>query len=105
MKKFSKHKTRKGFTLIEMVIVLFIISLLILIMVPNLSKQRNHAQTVHTHAMTSVVQSQIDSYFSDHSNAKTVNFDDLQNGGYLSSKQIKQSKEEGVKIVENVAKD
>lgn len=34
-------KKQSGFTLLEMSIVLFIISLLVLIMLPNLSQQRN----------------------------------------------------------------
>ncbi|XIF20384.1 MAG: prepilin-type N-terminal cleavage/methylation domain-containing protein [Acetilactobacillus jinshanensis] len=58
-------KKRKGFTLIEMTIVLFIISLLILIIIPNISKSREHAQDVHSNAMVSVVQSQIDAYLDD----------------------------------------
>ncbi|MDN6543613.1 MAG: prepilin-type N-terminal cleavage/methylation domain-containing protein, partial [Lentilactobacillus parabuchneri] len=49
MKKQVK-KTRSGFTLIEMTIVLFIISLLILIIIPNLSNQRKLAQSVHSSA-------------------------------------------------------
>lgn len=36
-------KRRRGFTLIEMTIVLFIISLLVLIILPNLNGQRGHA--------------------------------------------------------------
>ena len=40
-------KKRRGFTLIEMAIVLFIISLLILIILPNIGTQRKHANTVN----------------------------------------------------------
>lgn len=40
-------KKQSGFTLLEMSIVLFIISLLVLIMLPNLSQQRKHANSIH----------------------------------------------------------
>lgn len=103
MKKQTR-KMRNGFTLIEMTIVLFIISLLILIIIPNLSNQRKHAQSVHSSAMTEVVQAQIDAYFSQHPMAKTVSFPELTNGGYLTAKQVKQAKDEGLKITHNEVK-
>lgn len=103
MKKQVK-KMRSGFTLIEMTIVLFIIPLLILIIIPNLSNQRKHAQSVHSSAMTEVVQAQIDAYFSQHPMAKTVSFPELAKGGYLTAKQIKQAKDEGLKISHNEVK-
>ena len=53
-------KKQSGFTLLEMSIVLFIISLLVLIMLPNLSQQRKHANSILGKAMTSVIQTQID---------------------------------------------
>lgn len=96
MKKRVK-KMREGFTLIDMTIVLFIISLLILIIIPNLSNQRKHAQSVHSSAMTEVVQAQIDAYFSQHPTAKSVSFPDR----YLTAKQVKQAKDEGLKITHN----
>ena len=49
-------KRRQGFTLLEMSIVLFIISLLILIMIPNLTKQRQNASKIHQRAMVNVIQ-------------------------------------------------
>ncbi|WP_369346896.1 prepilin-type N-terminal cleavage/methylation domain-containing protein [Apilactobacillus ozensis] len=65
------HKTKKAFTLIEMTIVLFIISLLILIIVPNLSAQKNKANKIHSNAMTLVIQNQIDSYLDDDKDKKS----------------------------------
>lgn len=58
-------KKRKGFTLLEMSIVLFIISLLILIFLPNLTRQKTRANKVHRSAMTNVVQTQADLYEND----------------------------------------
>lgn len=100
----NHRKSRGGFTLIEMTIVLFIISLLIMIVIPNLSNQRKHAQTVHTSAMKSMVQAQIDAYQSQHPTDSQVSYEDLSNGGYLTKKQISQAKREGIKILENNAK-
>ncbi|KRM57022.1 competence type IV pilus major pilin ComGC [Secundilactobacillus malefermentans] len=90
-------KKREGFTLIEMAIVLFIISLLILIVVPNISSQRNHAQQVHARAMRTVVQTQIDMYL-DESDASLVTYQVLEQKGYLTSKQISEAKKEGISI-------
>lgn len=100
MKKTLK-KSKAGFMLIEMTIVLFIISLLILIIIPNLTNQRKHAQSVHTSAMSSVVQAQIDAYTSQHPTVKSVGFTELSRDGYLTKKQVKEAKDEGLKIANN----
>lgn len=100
MKKWHR-KEKSGFTLIEMTIVLFIISLLILIIIPNLTHQRKHAQSVHTTAMSSVVQAQVDAYTSQHPTIKSVGFAELTREGYLTRKQVNQAKDEGLKITNN----
>lgn len=87
------QRKKKGFTLIEMTIVLFIIGLLILIIVPNISHQKNRANTVHTGAMTTVVQTQLDT-----TEKKTASLDELQKAGYLTDKQVKIAVKEGIKI-------
>ncbi|MDH5104412.1 competence type IV pilus major pilin ComGC [Lentilactobacillus diolivorans] len=94
-------KTKQAFTLIEMTIVLFIISLLIMIVIPNLSSQRKHAQTIHTSAMGSVVQAQVDAYTSQHPSAGSIGYPELAKDGYLTKKQIKQAKDEGLRIDHN----
>ncbi len=58
MKLFRKKYS--GFTLIEAAIVLFIVSLLMLIILPNLNAQRKHAVTTHAAAMVTTVQTQIE---------------------------------------------
>ena len=55
-------KIRKGFTLIEMVIVLFIISLLLLIMIPNLVQQKDHADKQSTEAFKTTLVTQAGLY-------------------------------------------
>ena len=61
-------RKREAFTLLEMSIVLFIISLLILIVLPNLTAQRKSAKRIHRDAMVSVVQTQVDEYANDGGN-------------------------------------
>ena len=58
MKKMLKKKV-KGFTLIEMLIVLGIISILLLLFVPNLSEQKQKIQEDGNAAVVKVVESQI----------------------------------------------
>ena len=98
MPKLRFKRYRSGFTLIEMTVVLFIISLLILIILPNIAHQRHNAQNVHRNAMTSVVQSQIDSYLNDNDNSSTVNYGELEHGKYLTSAQVKKAKSEHIQI-------
>lgn len=95
--KNRKPSLRRGFTLIEMAIVLFIVALLILIVVPNLSHQKKHAQTVHTSAMTTVVQTQLDTYLDD-TDKKTATLEELEKTGYLTDKQVNMAKKEGIRI-------
>ncbi|UQS86771.1 prepilin-type N-terminal cleavage/methylation domain-containing protein [Nicoliella spurrieriana] len=101
--KIKFKRQREAFTLIEMTIVLFIISLLILIVIPNLANQRNNAKSIHGTAMESVVQTQIDSYLNENNDDK-VTYGVLINKGYLSEKQARQAQKDGIKIIDNNAK-
>ncbi|WP_105957203.1 competence type IV pilus major pilin ComGC [Apilactobacillus quenuiae] len=98
----KKHKRRAGFTLIEMTIVLFIISLLILIIVPNLNGQRKKAESVHSNAMISLVQSQIDAYLIDKGDSN-VTYQSLKENDYLNSTQIARAEKQGISIDNNKA--
>ncbi|WP_125769252.1 competence type IV pilus major pilin ComGC [Companilactobacillus furfuricola] len=84
-------RKRKGFTLIEMVIVMLIISMLLLLIVPNLAEQKNVAQTRADEAVTETIQSQVNM-----SNADEVNKykgpDKLKDWPALSSKQRNRAK-------------
>ncbi|MFZ2353163.1 competence type IV pilus major pilin ComGC [Paucilactobacillus nenjiangensis] len=101
MKKFLVRK-HKGFTLLEMSVVLFIISLLVLIILPNLASQRKHATGVHRSAMTSVVQTQIDLYH-DEIGDSNVDYKTLQNADYLTADQVAKAEKENIKIVNDKA--
>lgn len=57
-----KRKKFKAFTLIEMIIVLFIIGMLMMIFVPNLTKKGNDAKKKSDIAIAKVVKQEIELY-------------------------------------------
>jgi competence protein ComGC len=52
----------KGFTLIEMLIVLLIISILLLLVIPNIGKQQDSIQAKGCAALQKMVQSGVEAY-------------------------------------------
>lgn len=92
---------QKGFTLIEMVMVLFIISVLMLLIVPNVVKQKNQIDTQGTEALVTVIQTQVELYELDgHTEAAT--FSALESQGYLSVKQVKQATAKSISITNGI---
>ncbi|HEM3611171.1 TPA: prepilin-type N-terminal cleavage/methylation domain-containing protein [Streptococcus suis] len=87
MKKLVEMKV-KGFTLVEMLVVLGIISLLLLLFVPNLSKQKDAVQEKGNAAVVKVVESQMELYELEYDEEATV--EDLEQAGYITEKQAKQ---------------
>lgn len=65
MKKIAQMKT-KAFTLIEMLVVLIIISVLLLLFVPNLSKQKEVVKETGSAAVVKVVESQAELFEMNH---------------------------------------
>ncbi|MBQ0837900.1 prepilin-type N-terminal cleavage/methylation domain-containing protein [Lactiplantibacillus pentosus] len=96
MKRLMKKTTapQRGFTLIEMVIVLAIISLLMLIVVPNLNDQRKNASVRQQEALTEVVQNQAEMYTSDTGEEATI--EKMKDAGYLNDKQAKQATDQAI---------
>ncbi|HEL2576437.1 competence type IV pilus major pilin ComGC [Streptococcus suis] len=87
MKKLLKMK-KKGFTLVEMLVVLGIISVLLLLFVPNLSKQKEAVRKKGDQAVVKVVESQMELYELEHDKKATVA--DLQSAGYIDIKQAEE---------------
>lgn len=73
----------KGFTLIEMMIVMLIISVLLIITIPNITKHNSNINSKGCEAFVKMVQSQVQSYEIEH-NAYPTNTDDLIKDGYLN---------------------
>lgn len=89
MKKFKKMNT-KGFTLIEMVLVLFVISILMLLIIPNVVNQKEKVDAQGTKALVTVVQTQVELYEMEFG-TKATTFDMLKTKNYLSETQVKQA--------------
>lgn len=90
MKKRLNNITKatvKGFTLVEMLVVLLIISVLMLLFVPNLSKQKDVVQEKGNAAVVKVVESQMELYELEHHQSATVQ--DLESKGYITEDQAK----------------
>lgn len=58
-------KNQKGFTLIEMLIVLMIISILLILIVPNLADKNEDVQDKGCEALLQMAESQMQAYFID----------------------------------------
>ncbi|MFA9457245.1 competence type IV pilus major pilin ComGC [Halalkalibacter sp. AB-rgal2] len=60
---YLKRLNQRGFTLVEMLVVLMIISLLLVLVVPNLTKNSDIAQETSCEATVKLVQAQVYAYF------------------------------------------
>lgn len=85
MKKLLKKK--KAFTLIELLICLFIIGLMMLLIIPNIAKQREEAQKKSDAAIVKVIENQKELYKLDNKPDKEPSIDDLKTGKYITQEQ------------------
>lgn len=76
-------KSDRGFTLIEMLIVLFVISILMIITIPNITKNQSAIKSKGCEAFVQMVQGQVQAFEIDH-NKWPVNVDELKDGEYLT---------------------
>jgi competence protein ComGC len=74
-------KNQKGFTLIEMMIVLLVISVLLIITVPNISSHSSNINKKGCEGYMRMVETQVQAYKID--NNGTPTFAQLKSGGYL----------------------
>ncbi|MET1014473.1 MAG: competence type IV pilus major pilin ComGC [Paenisporosarcina sp.] len=79
-------KNQLGFTLIEMMVVLLIISVLILIAIPNVTKHSATIDEKGCQAYVKMVQGQVEAYRMELKNIPTVQ--DLVDSQYLNAEQI-----------------
>ncbi|MGE6488439.1 competence type IV pilus major pilin ComGC [Paenisporosarcina sp. NPDC076898] len=78
----KKIKWQKGFTLIEMMVVLLIISVLILIAIPNVTKHSATIDEKGCEAYIKMVQGQVEAYRIDEKSIPTIV--ELTTSGYLN---------------------
>lgn len=79
-------KNEKGFTLIEMLIVLMIITVLILLIVPTLANRTTNVQDQGCEALKQTVQAQVNAYHLEKRKMPT-SVGELEREGYISSDQ------------------
>lgn len=94
MKKI-KTLSEKGFTLIEMLIVLFVISVIMLLIIPNISENKKSIDETGNEAFANVVQTQLDLYEMSEGVTATdaTAFEVLKTKGYLNENQSKRASE------------
>ena len=92
--KLKEAKT-KAFTLVEMLIVLLIISVLLLLFVPNLTKQKDAVNDKGKAAVVKVVESQAELYSLDKNEEASLS--KLEADGRITAEQAKAYKEYHVK--------
>lgn len=98
MKTIKKlRKKHEGFTLLEMLIVLLVIAVLIILFVPNLSKQQSSINKQGDEALTKVIQTQSEMYYLDHS-TRPKDLDELVQGGYISKEQKDKAEKIGISV-------
>ena len=90
---------RKGFTLLEMVVVLGIIALLMLIVIPNLNEQSKRAKSNHKLALERVINGQAAMYVNDtNGDIKDVDIAKLEKSGYINAGQAKEAKQLEIQV-------
>lgn len=75
---------QKGFTLIEMLIVLLVISILLIITVPNIIQHQKSIRNKGCDAFVKMVQAQVQAYQLDE-DVLPASIDDLKSKGYIES--------------------
>ena len=91
MMTYLKTAKAKAFTLVEMLVVLLIISVLLLLFVPNLTKQKEAVNDKGKAAVVKVVESQAELYSLDKNEDATLS--KLQDDGRITEEQTKAYKE------------
>src|SRR5699024_11730091 len=86
MNKIKQFFNKRAFTLIEMLLVLLIISLLLILIIPNIAKQSSHIQSTGCDAQIKMIESQVEAYTLKH-NKKPQSIDELIADGYIKENQ------------------
>lgn len=94
-------KNNSGFTLIEMLIVLSIISVLIILIVPNLGKSNKEVHKQGCEALVSVVQSQVQLYYFENGEYPS-DIEDLVEEEFITAEQKECSNGKKLSIVKGI---
>lgn len=100
-KQFFNCRRYSGFTLIEMCIVIFIISLLLFLIIPNLGVQKQRASERTDVAFIETMQGEVDVY---DGKLEGISWEKLETEHYISSRQAKKAQQMGLIIVDGQVK-
>ena len=92
----KKKKWRSGFTLVEMLIVLFIISALSLLIIPNITKTTEKVNDDSRYALTQVIQTQASLYNLETSGTATLTI--LRDNNYITQEQFDKADGWGITV-------
>ncbi|MCR8969333.1 competence type IV pilus major pilin ComGC [Facklamia sp. 7083-14-GEN3] len=84
---------KRAFTLIEMLIVLIIVSLLMAIIIPNVSGQKDRIDQQAVENITEIVETQADAYYLVEDTQESLSLETLVSEGYLTQKQADEAAE------------
>ncbi|WP_042342245.1 competence type IV pilus major pilin ComGC [Bacillus timonensis] len=83
-----KLKNQKGFTLVEMLVVLLVVSILLLITVPNVTKHNTVIKGKGCEALIKMVEAQVQAYELEDGHNRVTSLDQLKTGGYFKNDTI-----------------
>ncbi|TKC19890.1 competence type IV pilus major pilin ComGC [Robertmurraya kyonggiensis] len=86
LSQWLKQHKESGFTLIEMLIVLLVISVLLIITIPNVTKHNSTINTKGCQAFVKMVEAQVQAFQMDNQKMPS-GLADLQTAGYLNNEQ------------------
>ncbi len=86
-------ENEKGFTLIEMMIVLLVISILVIITIPNISKHQVLIRNKGCDAYINMVTAQMEAYKMELETIVAPTIDDLLTGGYIPNRECPNGEE------------
>lgn len=89
-------KNKRGFTLVEMLIVLVIVSVLSLLIIPNVMSTRSNIDEEGKYALNQLVHSQISLYNFEKNHSGEVDLEMLKTADYITQKQMDQASEWGI---------
>lgn len=92
-----KKTNNEGFTLLEMLIVMFVIAILIVLFVPNLMKQTGKISSDGDIALEKVIEAQSEMYFLEN-NKRPETTQQLVDGKYISKEQKKKADELSIEV-------
>lgn len=78
-------RNQKGFTLVELMVVVLIIAILVAIAIPLYTKSQENAQRSACKANLRTLMGSIAQYASEHNGSYPSSLNDLQSGGYIKS--------------------